>query len=245
MPRGHREVAADVAEIDHLLLEIDGVAGERLFGRLRLDLLDGSRAAKLRASCGRRWSTPWRSARCSAPPRTAGRRRRGSRACWRWRRCSPPPSAARTATAPFATRPGRDRCPTRSALPLKPARSSTSRLARGLPNRGGEVWRAFRRQRGLMRFAPEPGGLNGAVSGRRSRPVDGDKCGSACWSRIGEPDRSMLGAFPRPAYCRAGQRPRRLRDRARCRRADGCSKSADCRPPAARPGRGDNRRRRR
>lgn len=34
----HRVVPIDVAEIDHLLFEVDGVAGQRLFRRLDLDL---------------------------------------------------------------------------------------------------------------------------------------------------------------------------------------------------------------
>ena len=115
---GHRIVAVDVAEIDHLLFEVDGVAGQCLFRRLDFDLAQCVRPGDCGDDkCARDWSPPSRSATSRERPRTAGCRARGSRAYWRWRRCSRPPSGAPTATAPSAKRLERGRSRTRERDP--------------------------------------------------------------------------------------------------------------------------------
>ena len=134
----HRVVPIDVAEIDHLLFEIDCVAGQRLFRRVNLDLAQRARL-RLEATTGEQdWSSPIRWARSRGRRKTAGCRPRDSRAYSRWRRWRRSPFGARTAIAPSASRLRRDRSMTiaRHSWDRDWIEPCATGLARGLPRSG-------------------------------------------------------------------------------------------------------------
>ena len=167
----HRVVPIDVAEIDHLLFEIDCVAGQRLFRRVDFDLAQRARLRLRQRQVRRIGARQFDRAMSRGRRKTAECRPRDSRAYWRsryWRRS---PFGARTAIAPSASRLRRDRSETIGRhFSAGLDRSSASGLARGLPGSVGKQQRPHTARSRVPRRGARPWPNRPAPAPRKECP---------------------------------------------------------------------------